>query len=119
MAQIWWASIEKKLEGGGGGGGGEEKKKEKETVRTRVAGEARTRAPSVVTEDSLSDHLALNVRLLLRELIIAMAITKMPYCRAIWQGNMASYCPPIDQSDCNKTSSHIITNQIAIRPLVI
>ena len=51
---------------------------------------------------NLSDHLALNVRLLLRELIIAMAITKMPYCRAIR--------PHI---------ALLLTNQIAIRPLVI
>ena len=27
---------------------------------------------------------------------------------AVLQGNMASYCPPIDQSDCNMTSSHIM-----------
>ena len=46
-------------------------------------------------------HLVMNVRLLLRELIIAMAIK-------ILQGNMASYCPPIDQSDCNMISSHTI-----------
>ena len=26
---------------------------------------------------------------------------------AVLQGNTASYCPPIDQSDCNMISSHI------------
>ena len=39
----------------------------------------------------------MNVRLLLRE----------PW-QAVLQGNTASYCPPIDQSDYNMTSSHII-----------
>ena len=57
MTQIWWASIEKKLEKG-------------ERESTGAAAEARTRAPSLV-----KTALALNGR---RELIIAMAVKKMP-----------------------------------------
>ena len=47
MTQIWWASIEKKLEGDREGKGEKSKEKEKEKVRTRVAGEA-PRAPLLV-----------------------------------------------------------------------
>ena len=56
----------------------------RERVGTGVASEARTKAlPLVKMALYLSDHHALNVRLLLRELIIAMPIKKMPYCPAM------------------------------------
>ena len=53
----------------------------------------------------LSDNLALNLRLLLRVLINGHGNQE----NAVLPCNTASYCPPIDQSDCNiMTSSHII-----------
>ena len=64
--------MKKKLEGEG-----KRKKKEQgERERKISTDEARTRALSLVKTALLP---ALNVRLLLRELIVAMAIKKMPY----------------------------------------
>ena len=82
MTQIW---CEKKWKGRG-----KEKEKEKEKEKRESKQWSRWRGSnqgSLVSEDGardLLDHLAMNVRLLLGELIIAMAIKKMPYCRAMW-----------------------------------
>ena len=94
MTQIWWGKIM-----------GKRGKKRGERERAGVAGEARTRAPSLVKTALKPIGLPRLER---------KASSKRAYnCHgnqenAKLQGNTASYCPPIDQSDCNMTSSHII-----------
>ena len=92
-------------------GRGEEKEKKKkgERVRAPVAGEARTRAP-LLARTALCPIRPPRLE--------RKASSKRAHnCHgnqenAVLPCNTASYCPPIDQSDCNMTFSHMIGRAI-------